>query len=92
MISVVHDSSAKKFLIVEDGREAHLVYREIGKGIWDLYHTYVPAEFRGKGIASHLAETALSEARKAGKKIIPNCSYVETYLKRHPEYSDLVVE
>ncbi|TGK07828.1 N-acetyltransferase [Leptospira semungkisensis] len=92
MSSVEHDTSARKFFLIEEGREAHLMYREIGANVWDLYHTFVPSEFRGKGIASQLADKALSEARKSGKKIIPNCSYVQTYLKRHPEYSDIVIE
>ncbi|TGJ98824.1 N-acetyltransferase [Leptospira langatensis] len=92
MSAVEHDTSAKKFFILEEGREAHLMYREIGAGIWDLYHTFVPSEFRGQGIASKLAEKALNEARKLGKKIIPNCSYVQTYLKRHPEFADLAIE
>ncbi|EMJ97888.1 GNAT family N-acetyltransferase [Leptospira sp. WS58.C1] len=91
MNSVQHDVAGKKFLILQDGREAHLVYREIGSHVWDLYHTFVPTDFRGKGIASQLAEAALKTARAETKKVIPNCSFVQTYLKRHPEYSDLVI-
>ncbi|TGL59047.1 GNAT family N-acetyltransferase [Leptospira sarikeiensis] len=91
MNPVQHDVAAKKFLILQDGREAHLVYREIGTHVWDLYHTFVPTDFRGKGIASLLAEAALKAAKEQGKKIIPNCSFVQTYLKRHPQYSDLVI-
>lgn len=92
MSSISHDTTAKKFFLVEDGKEAHLMYREIAGKVWDLYHTFVPPEFRGKGVASLLAEAALNEAKKEGKKIIPNCSYVQAYLKRHPEYNDMVME
>lgn len=92
MSSVIQDSSAKKFFLQEDGKEAHLMYREIGNAAWDLYHTFVPPEFRGRGIAGLLAEAAIQEAQKNGRKIVPSCSFVQTYLKRHPEYNDMVME
>ncbi|EQA37851.1 acetyltransferase, GNAT family [Leptospira inadai serovar Lyme str. 10] len=89
---VKHDEQAHTFVLIQDGFEAHLDYNEIGKEVWNLTHTFVPGSLRGKGLASVLVKTALDAARKSGKKIIPSCSYVETYLKRNPDYSDLISE
>lgn len=54
-----------------------------------LRHTIVPQAHEGKGIAAALAKYVLEEARAAGEKVVPYCPYVQTYLKRHPEYADV---
>ena len=58
-------------------------------GALDLHHTLVPEAFRGRGIAAQLAKEALEYARASGLKVIPSCSYIATYLDRHPEYAGL---
>ncbi|EMM85820.1 GNAT family N-acetyltransferase [Leptospira santarosai] len=88
---VVHSEQEFKFYISLDGYESYLSYKEEGD-IWDLVSTYVPSELRGKGIAADLVRTALNKARSLNKKIIPSCSYVVTFLNRHPDYNDLVSE
>jgi predicted GNAT family acetyltransferase len=52
-------------------------------------HTEVPEALRGGGIAGKLVSFALETARKEGLKVVPQCSYVDRFLLRHPEYSDL---
>lgn len=53
-------------------------------------HTFVPNALRGRGIAAMLARAALNEARQRGWKVVPRCSYVAAFIKRHPEFADLV--
>jgi predicted GNAT family acetyltransferase len=53
-------------------------------------HTFVPPEFRGRGIAEKLVRRALDDARKNKAKIVPACSYVDAYVRRHPEYQPLL--
>jgi uncharacterized protein len=55
-----------------------------------LNHTEVPPESRGGGIASRLARHALDYAREQGLTVVPRCPFVTAYLRRHPEYRDLV--
>ncbi|PJZ40638.1 GNAT family N-acetyltransferase [Leptospira kmetyi] len=86
---VIHSEQESKFFAVLDGHESHLYYREEGD-VWNLLSTYVPSELRGKGLAADLVRTALDKARSLNKKIIPSCSYVVTFLNRHPDYNDLV--
>lgn len=52
-------------------------------------HTSVPPELRGHGIAAELTRAALEHAREHHWRIVPACSYVATYINRHPEFEDL---
>ncbi|TGK06465.1 N-acetyltransferase [Leptospira fletcheri] len=91
MNRVTHDTNSRKFFLIEEDQEASLSYSEIGSEIWNLTHTFVPARLRGKGLAEVLTRAALETAKAEGKKIVPSCSYVESFLKRKgKEYSDLV--
>lgn len=53
-------------------------------------HTEVPVGFEGKGVGSKLARESLDFARKLGKTVMPLCPFIKAYIKRHPEYQDLV--
>lgn len=56
----------------------------------DLLHVEVPEEYQGQGLAGKLAATALNWAREKNLKVIPSCPYVKAYLRKHPEFADLV--
>ena len=53
-------------------------------------HTEVPAALEGRGIASRLIKFALTDARERALKVLPQCAFVQVYLKRHPEWQDLL--
>ena len=53
-------------------------------------HTFVPGELRGRGIAELLVRTALEDARTAGHKVVPSCSYVAKFIERNPTYQSLL--
>ncbi len=79
------------FEIELDGHVAKLEYVRRGDVIY-YPHTFVPRELEGHGIAARLAKYALDYARANGLSVVPRCPYVRSYLERHPEYQDLVVE
>ena len=88
---VVNNSERHRFEITQDGETAELVYRlKPGKIIFD--HTGVPAKLEGRGLAKELAVAGLNHARQQGLKVVPLCPFVAGYIKRHPEYRDLVDE
>ena len=88
-IPVVHDATSRRFCVTLQGYEACLMYRLSGSAI-DLYHTYVPEVFRGRGVAERLCQAAFEHAKANGLTVIPSCSYISgAYLKRHPEYEPL---
>ena len=89
-LDVQHDKAGSRFCVKLSGYEACLMYRQQGRAL-DLYHTYVPEVFRGRGIAERLCKTAFEYAKAEELTVIPSCSYIaDTYLKRHPEYEPLV--
>jgi len=57
----------------------------------ELMHTEVPQQYEGKGIASTLAKFVFEDARESGQKVVVYCPYLAAYLKKHPEYNDVVV-
>lgn len=71
------------------GRRAELTWVE-RDGIRYANHTFVPGELRGQGIAARLVEAIVADAREQGFRIAPECSYVETAFRRHPEWADVV--
>lgn len=80
-----------RFEIEQDGQIAYLEYTIAGK-ILALLHTEVPEELRGRGLASELAKSALQWARDNHMKVDVICPSVSAFLKRHPEYSDLILQ
>lgn len=65
---------------------------QIADGRIYYYHTEVPPEQEGRGIASGMTKFALDYARQQGLGVVPLCPFVEAYIQRHPEYKSLVVE
>jgi predicted GNAT family acetyltransferase len=53
-------------------------------------HTEVLPAFEGRGIGSRLAAGVLDDARARGLAVIPRCPFIAAYIRRHPEYADLV--
>ena len=57
-----------------------------------LTHTEVPPALEGRGIGGALARYALDDARRRGLAVRPQCPFIASYIRRHPEYLDLVPE
>jgi predicted GNAT family acetyltransferase len=57
-----------------------------------LVHTEVPPQLEGRGIASILVRAAFDHARQNGMDVLPVCSYVRTWIQRHPEFSSMVAQ
>lgn len=90
--NVVRDNKdANRFEMALGGeRRAFIEYEQTGEGVITLTHTEVPDEFEGKGVGGALVKGALGIVERDGRKIVPACSFVAAYLRRHPEYRPLV--
>jgi len=88
-VTVTNDEAARRYEAHVDGRLALLQYRRSGDRL-DLVHTEVPEELEGQGIGATLARFALEDARRRRWAVIPSCPFVASYIRRHPEYQDLV--
>jgi len=88
-LQISHDTGARRFNTRVDGHQAYVEYERAG-GILTITHTIVPPEIGGRGIAAQLVRAALEYVRAEGLKVVPQCSYAAAYLKKHPQYADLV--
>ena len=87
--TVVHRPQAQRFEMQVEGQRCELDYLLTGQTM-RIHHTGVPQPLQGRGIAATLAAAALAEARLRGWRVQPVCSYVRTYMRRHPETQDLL--
>jgi hypothetical protein len=55
-----------------------------------LVHTEVEPEFKHAHLATHLAQFSLDDARDRGLAVLPFCPYITSWIRKHPDYADLV--
>ena len=89
-LAIRHLPGERRFAADIHGATAYATYREREDRILDLDHTFVPVALRGRGIASQLTAHALAFARAGGYRVVPSCPFVAAYIRRHPEYRDLL--
>ncbi len=77
-------------LEVEDG-VAFVTYRTMPGGALYLLHTETPAALRGRGIATRLARGVLETIRARGQKIRVGCEFLIEFMRRNPEFNDLLI-
>ncbi|MFC6663258.1 GNAT family N-acetyltransferase, partial [Deinococcus multiflagellatus] len=65
-------------------------FRPAGEDAVMLPHTVVDEGHEGQGLGSLLARGALDDVRAQGKRVVPMCPFIAAYIRRHPEYTDLV--
>ena len=87
--SITHNPAASRFETTVDGQLCVADYRSSGT-VMAMTHTLVPTALEGRGIAAALVVEALAHARRQGWRVRPVCSYVESYMQRHPETQDLL--
>jgi len=88
-----HSGATKTFTFTRDGGEgtAVLLYDVVDEGrVWELWHTEVPAQYRGKGLAAELVRAVLGWMREKGIKAVPTCSYIVALVERESEWDDVV--
>lgn len=89
--SVENNAQMHRFEIRDPSGLAQLQYRYRDDGALILVHTEVPSAIEGRGYASQLAKTALDYARAGSLRVVAQCPFVRAYMKRHPEYDDLLI-
>jgi len=55
-----------------------------------LIHTEVEPELEHRGVASQLVAATLDDIRARGLSVVPVCPFVRAFIRRHPEYAELV--
>jgi uncharacterized protein len=83
------DLKRSRFEMDVEGGVAFLDYRREGK-VLHLIYPEVPPSMRGRGVGDRLIRAVLDRARAEDARVIPICPYVKLFLRRHPEYQDLL--
>ena len=86
--NIIHQEDQNRFVLQIDGHTAYLSYQLMGDVI-DYNHTIVPKELGGRGIGTELVKYALAYARINHLTVVPSCSFVAHYIKKHSEVADL---
>ena len=88
-IAVRHNVAEHRFEAVVDGFLSVADYNVDGNVV-TFTHTFVPPQLRGRGVAEKLVRAALGWAQAEKRRIVPACSYVETFVRRHAEFQALL--
>jgi uncharacterized protein len=90
-LQVHHNEAAQRFETAVDGYAALLAYHR-APGLISLDHTEVPPPIENQGVAGKLTQAALEFARAQKLRVVPACSYAAAYIRKHPEYQDLLAQ
>jgi predicted GNAT family acetyltransferase len=87
----VTDNPAElRYELTVDGELAgEIRYRKLPGGL-ALVHTEVDP--KREGLGTELVRGALDDMRARGLRVVPVCPFVGAFIKRHPEYADLVTD
>ena len=88
---LIDNQERKQFEFRIDGKVARIEYIRALDKIY-LTHTEVPSQLEGKGIASQLVLESLEKIKEEGLTLVPMCPFVAMYIKRHPEWKELVLK
>jgi predicted GNAT family acetyltransferase len=89
MAEVIDNRGQNRFeMALADGM-AFVAYRH-AEGVIFLDHAEVPQALEGRGIGSALVKATLEAVRREGLQVIPRCPFIAAYIRRHPEFADLL--
>lgn len=80
----------QRYEVLVDGETAGFVTYSTDGGNVTLAHTEVDDAYEGQGLGSELARFALDDIRDSGQRVVPQCSFINSYIRRHPDYQGLV--
>jgi predicted GNAT family acetyltransferase len=88
---LIDDREKRRYKLLVAGEEVGFVeYDPVGSESILIKHTEVGSQHEGKGYGSELVRRVLDDIRGRGLTVIPICPYALNYVRRHPEYRDLV--
>lgn len=88
---LLDDREARRYRLLVAGDEVGFVeYDPVGSESILIKHTEVNPGHEGQGLGAELVRRVLDDIRSRGLTVIPICHYALNYVRRHPEYHDLV--
>lgn len=88
--NVRHAAEQQRYELLVEGQPLGVAeYSEQGEQMV-FTHTEVDSSLSGRGLGSVLAKGALEDARRRGKRVVPQCEFIAKYIEHHAEWQDLV--
>lgn len=78
-----------RFELSQDGKTSYLEFETDDQGWMTLWHTEVPKELRGRGLALELVTTAFDYAKEHSLQVDVMCPVAEHIVATHPEFQAL---
>ncbi len=88
---LIDNIEKKRYEFKIDGYTPIIEYIKAKDKIY-LTHTEVPNELAGRGIGTALVRAALEDVKAKGLTLVPLCPFVALYIKRNPEWKELVLK
>ncbi len=89
-IEVTKNEAASRYEARLDGQLAGYAQYRRHDDLIVFPHTVTDPAFEGRGVASAIARVSLDEARDAGLRVRPDCSFYAGWIARHPDYQHLL--
>lgn len=90
--AIIKEEENRLVYLLDEEEIAEIDYRVVDNNTVDIMHTYTDPDYQGLQMASTIVEHLLKKFQKENKKVIISCSYVVNWLKKHPEFQDIVKE
>ncbi len=87
-----HEREEKRWVLYLDGEPVSVAEYSRRGDSYAIEHTVTRPGMEGRGLARQLVQQVLTDVRSEGATVVPVCSYVAAYLRRHPEEQDLLRE
>jgi predicted GNAT family acetyltransferase len=88
MMTELRDTGSR-YEMDEQGLTSWADYRRDGGRLY-IDHVEAPVALRGTGASGRLMAALSADARTKGLKVTPICGYAAAWLRRSPEFKDLV--
>ncbi len=88
-LEIVDNAAEHRFEARLDGAVVGITDYELDGSTITFTHTETDPAFEGRGFGSRLARGVLDAARARNLAVVPECPFIRTYMRRHPEYADL---
>jgi predicted GNAT family acetyltransferase len=90
MANTVRDNPAQHRFEMDLGDSLAIASYRLSPGVVTIYHTEVPPQHGGQGIGSALVRGTLDIIRARNEKVQPRCPFVSAFVRKNPEYQDLL--
>ena len=87
---VTDNPEQSRYELVVEGRVVGFCsYRDTGDVVL-LPHAEVDPEVEGRGYGTELARGTLDALREQGRHVVPLCPFVVDFIRKNPDYADMV--